>query len=1182
MKLNKRFKSTLLSLICVAMMVAYVPTRVWAEPTPTASPEPTSTPVTEQQVFNELQDAKGASHKVEVEAIPGEIATGNWDASIDSAVAATNAHLAGGKVLDAQNIVDKSEKDQQKTLDDVKDKSDEVSNGADYIEDKKDEAEDNADAAAENAAKAKEDADHAEGTDLPKAQEERDATFATDSIPEAFDHAGKAQDAADHAQGEATDAKNVANNAQVEADAAQKAYEDAEKKYNDSDQAYKDAAKEYEDAVVAYNKACEDRDKVLATGIGNEEEAVKAAEDAKAAADAYLARKEAIYEQYKKDAEEKQKAYDAARDAKDKADKEVAAQKEAVAAARDNVIDKAENLLDTAFNSEEVKELGADGIAVVTTGAVLAVAEVATEIADRVVDKYEGDLADLIAERDALQAELDQLSADKAAAEQALKDAEEEYKKVADENGDPAGIYKDNIDKAKEALAAAEGAEKAAQEVLNKSAAVIAARDAYEKKADMENYQASIKEDPTDMDSVKALTELVINYESGKNYTYTWDTVDGKDTTYDTVTITDVENSNTYIVIVDENGVVQYHNICTDVVAEPKEITDINDLVIGKTADFNKKYEVVEGDEKLSIVVIDNTPCVAGGLPQEIKQDENGFYYETKKYVKTGTFSGHWETIRHNVTITDVLNTNTYAKAEGAETNSNSVTDKWAEAAAAEATLQEKQQAVADAKKAKTDAEDAAAQAKKDADDLVKASQSVLDGLVNDTRPGELTEDIAELEEQIRNLDTKLNGNGADQLARGLLTGEYEEQIDAAFYEKYPTWDEDYAKAGVIKKGAMLAKAEAEKLAISIGILNEMFKDDDIKATDVPGLVKDAKDTIEDINKILTGDNTIDKAEAIVDLLQSDVISIKTKQAILNKLEDLAKGAHEDALEKAKESGEEYLNELKKAGEELVEAGKNLGDSIDDLKDAQVAQVKAGIEEFNAYTAAAAASLLEAAAQETVFYAQQVQKDAQDALEIHEAALADMNALKEQGINDDRLKAAEELVKETKKELDEAYKNLDDAKAAMMDAIKSAKDAKDDADRAQAAADKAQKLADEALAEANRKAAPTPVGPTPGPVTPDTPIYEEEVDPAVGPAAPAGGAGAVVVANDATPGAPVDGEIVEEDVEEIIEVVEDLQPAQPIFVEKTGMNWPWWLLLLLLIPVCYYIYKKSTKDEEEA
>lgn len=803
-------------------------------------------------------------------------------------------------------------------------------------ENAKDFAEDCADDAEAAQAKAEEQHDIAHAAaDEAEAQLENAANANTKYEAEAA--ADAAEEAAEVANTAAAEAARQAEIAQNEADAAKVAYVAAQ---------------------VAYESA-----------LANLRDGLDDAENAQAAADAAAAEAQAKYEEYLAAAE-------AAHAATEQAKAEAEKSRQDLADAMDNlnsaIADNAANVLSkTATVAAIDVALGASKIAVT--------------IAQGTVDYYEG--------------QIEKQQEKKAALEEAITLAEEA---IAQAEAELAALDEEDAayPQAKAALDAAQSAKDSAQSVYDNLDAIIDAKEQDEQAgtaATMTDLQNKVASGEATVAEKKELTETVLEniekYDESINFgEITW--IDDE-----TFSVEDDQGNVSYYQMKTaegENGeYIQYYKAEESYTKDIDEISEeantyadsvSGSLLSGYYADT--KYQVKENEDTVDVKVKRNgagtrlspytyTYTVDGNA---LKQDDNGWYYETGLINKT----------RHDVTLSEKLDDPIYIPAdEPISTNSNSISDIWDTAADAENNYNE---AVANLEAAQAEYDEAEA--------AYNAAKTSLEGIIaaNENHKELTQEEIDKVNENIKELDKKLNGGLSDQLIRAIIEGDTSAGLSAA------------AEAARLELKKLFGTATDEDLAKLEDLNSGIATGKDILAV-IAG-VSDGLD-IEDLGKI-------------VNLIANTNLSAETRLAIAKLIESGLETIHDNAVKDLEDA-------VKKAEEEVAAAAE--------------AAAKAAADAAKKEIAVAQAMAAEAAANLARDIAEAYKNQAAEAAEKAKQAKEDYEKLLNQAEADTSI-------------VDDARQAAIDAQAAADAAAEAAAKAAYDAERANKAAEEAREIAD--------------------------------------------------------------------------------------------------------------------------
>ena len=813
---------------------------------------------------------------------------------------------------------------------------------------------------------------NADNADRAEAAEEaaKDAADAADKAAEdaaAAADAGKAAEEALEAAGDAAskdEAVNAAEKAEEASAAADAAAADALVQSAVAAQKAQDARAAYEAAQKAAEEADAEAKALLAEGLISMEEAEKrTAEAAKRAEEKYI---EMV--------------------AAEKAAEEAAAAAKADADAAKEVLDQAKADLEQAIvdNAVNVAEKTATTI---VTGAALEASKVAVDLAGQVVDYYEGELADL-------EGQVDELNAAIADADAAIAEAQAQLDALDEDDAE--------YPQAKAALEAAEQAKAQAEETLEKSQEILDAKKAAEaegKDAQMKELQAAVSEGTATSEQKQQLTEMVLGDTLSENQL---GNIKFDETNENIFWIVDDEGNP----IPDENGKLQSYEVKeVDGVLQFYKTEQKNEPVTGDLPDAEDGYsgETKNGatqdtayrayDESGNEYVVKIKCTVLGfGKWQKVSYsyEANGkvvYYDSLTKTFRMGTSA---------VTIEDTSK-HIYVTAEDPlATNSNTITDKWADAENAEANLQEKEQALETAKDNFNAAEK-----------TYNETKDTLEGIKNTN--GEIKvakqEEVDALNQQIADLDKKLNGDLADQLLRGVIQIAIGEEPDVSGTDVAKRILELEAKKALANLpfggGEPLTPEEEKEL-------------ENLKSVNVGDIANTGKEMLDIIAGLQDGVD-LEDVKNTINLLADSGVSAKTREAILKAVEKTLDAAHKKAAEDLNKAIEEAKQELAEKGQAVDAAAKEFADK-----------------ELIFLEAAAKEKLAEAAVNNAA--------NLRDlAIKAHEDAEAALKAYEELAGSYETDKS---LVEAAKKAYEDASKKADEtlaaANAAMEDAIAAA------------------------------------------------------------------------------------------------------------------------------------------------
>lgn len=786
------------------------------------------------------------------------------------------------------------------------------------------------------------------------------------------DNAERAEKAEDAAEDAADAADKAAEDAAAAADAKKAAEDalDAAKGANSKDKA-ESAAEKAKDASKAADQAAADAQVQSAVAAQKAQDAKDAYEAAKKASEEADAEAKALLESGVEDLEAAQaKAAEAAKRAQDKYDEMVAAEKAAEEAANSakadadaakEELDQAKDDLEQAIkdNALNVAEKTAT---TVVTGAALAASKVAVDAAGKVVDYYQGELDDL-------QAQVEELDAAIADADAAIADAQAKLDALDEEDAE--------YPQAKKALEEAQAAKNKAQEIKDNAQTILDAKKEAEKsgkKQEMENLQNRVADGSATADDKKALTKLVLGDTLSENQLGDIQWVEDKD---DIFYVEDAEGNKTYYECKTVEGVLQFYkteqkNEPVENVPAPKNVYDA--ATSGSTSykaydDKGQEYEITVKYYKL----LKTYTYYAGDIPL--------IYANNKLYLLNTQLSVE-DTSKHiYVTAEDPL-----------ATNSNTITDKWAEAEKAEENLAEKEQALKDA----TDKFNAA-------EKTYNETKDTLEGIK--TENGEIKvakqEEVDALNQQIGELDKKLNGDLADQLLRGV--------IQIAIGE-----DPDITVTDVVTRRIQL---EAKKALANLpfGGGEPLTEDEEkelekLQSVNVDNITNSGKEMLNVIAGLQDGVD-LEDVKNTINLLANSGVSAKTREAILKAVEKTLDAVHEKAVKDLNKAIEDAKKELTEKGQAVDAAAKEYADK-------ELIFLEAAAKEKLAEQAVNNAANLKD-------LAVKAQKDAETALEAYKKLAENYETDKS-------------LVEAAKKAYEDASKKADEALAAANAAIKNA------------------------------------------------------------------------------------------------------------------------------------------------
>lgn len=864
--------------------------------------------------------------------------------------------------------------------------------------------------------RAEEHADNAE-------QDAQDATNAADA-------AEAAADDADAALQDAENAKTKAE-AQAAADAAQEASVAAQKAAADALAAAQDAAQEAERAQIdyliaqaAYDAAKAEVDRQLAQGLIDAQTAEALTADVAAKADAAyntMVAAQAAAEQAVSDAKAAADAADA--ELQNKLD----ALEEAIAANAANVAEKT-------------------GVALLT-GAALAAAKLAAEATKLQVSYYEGQI-------ESTQAEIDELEQKIADAEQAIEDAEkavEEAEKTLAEAEEDADYQQKmaELEQAKEALEAAQSTVAVLQEIVD-------ALSDEDTGADLSQAVEAVKADAATAAQKKAIAEEVIKAAAPKNdddsaKELSWvETEEGSDRLifeldgkfYEVVTVGEEGSKFLQFQEVEHTMVPSGNKIEAEASDLPAADADTwktleNDSVLlgygtkktGLSAmdEENKEYEIVL-DKGLSGYTL---KVKVGNNYYDLVPDEegDGFHYTTRVKVGGTILKPIYEYTDHPLTLLKPEMIEGFSEADPAAAYaaaSDLLLDSASKLSAAEGDM--------DAAEGNKELAEAAAKSAADAAG-VTAAKNAYDAAretLNNFKAGKEAdeESLAELKQDLEELDDKLNGSLIEQLAVSFfddgtdgiwqtLADKVGEKLGAEKQEQYESLIEQYNEtSNLITKALLLVQAGA--------ILRDANLSSEVNLSDFSNIIDQASAMAELVQAFSDGDFNLDDVSLVLDLLTGNGFSAKTKEFIMSKIVEVLAGIHENAVEALQEAVEKGIEEVAAATLDSAEAALDAASAHAALEIAKAAKTLAD-------------ALAEDAAEKKAA-ADQAAADAKLAAELYAALLETY------GPTDENVQRAREAA-----EAADSYAAIAEAEAKRAQAA---------ADRARADYEKAQEIAD--------------------------------------------------------------------------------------------------------------------------
>lgn len=816
-----------------------------------------------------------------------------------------------------------------------------------------------------------------EGANTDNAERAKAAQEAAKDAADAADQAKEDQKVATEAKKDAQEALEEAKDADTKGEAV-----NAAEKAEEASEAAKEAAN---DAIAQSAVASQKAQDAKAAYEAAEEAAKKADEEAKALLESGLINMKEAEKRTAEAAQRAQEKYDEMV-AAEKAAEEAAAVAKAEADAAKEALDTAAKKLEQAIVDNTVNVAEKTATAVVT-GAALAASKVAVDLAGKVVESYEGDLTDLKGQVDELNTAIDdaQKAIDAAQAElEALDKDDAEYPKAV------------------AALEAAQAAKDQAQETKDKAQDILDAKKAAEEAGTaqkMKDLQAAVAAGTATAEQKQELTKQVLGDKLSENQL---GKIQFDETDKNVFWIVDGEGN----LVLDENnkpqsyevkevdGVLQFHK--REQKNKPVEGTlpyagEIynGDKNPGKNT-ATTVYKATDEEGNVYDVVIE---CVATKIPL------------TKKYIYTYTYKVDGSLLMNNngvfqtgtdlsgdkkvYTLVDTSQKIFVTDEAALKTNSNTITDKWADAENAEANLAEKEQALEDAKEKFNAAEK-----------TYNETKETLEGIK--TSNGEIKvakqEEVDELNKQISELDKKLNGDLADQLLRGVIQIAIGEDPDVTVTDVAARRLQlEVKKAGVILGGKPLTPEEEKEL-------------EKLQSVNVDNITNSGKEMLNVIAGLQDGVD-LEDVKNTINLLANSGVSAKTREAILKAVEKTLDAVHEKAVEELNKAIEEAKKELSERGQAVKAAEKEYADK-------ELIFLEAAAKEKLAEQAVNNAANLKD-------LAVKAQKDAEAALKAYEELAGSYETDKS-------------LVGAARKAYEDARKKADEALAAANAAIKNA------------------------------------------------------------------------------------------------------------------------------------------------
>lgn len=863
-------------------------------------------------------------------------------------------------------------------------------------------------------------------TDFLADRAEEHADNAQQDLADATDAADRAEAAAADADAALQDAENAKTKAEAQtaADAAQDASVAAQKAASEALAAAQDAAAEAERAQndyliaqAAYDAAKAEVDRQLAQGLIDSQTAEALTADVAAKADAAyntMVAAQAVAEQAVSDAK-------AAADAAD--------------AELQNKLDALEEAIAT--NAANVAEK--TGVTVLT-GAALAAAKLAAEATKLQVSYYEGQI-------ESKQAEIDELEQKIADAQTAIDEAQAEVDRLKGELDDAADDYEQ---KAKE-LEDAETALAAAQNVVDNLAAIVEERQ-NATTAGVADAIAAVKDGSATTDQKKAIAEYVLG--NASKYDSSAADVTIKEWITDEVfTVENGDGSLSYYKVVTEEVMgkdEQENDVVTDRYLQFVQVEESYEEELSATPDAKQTYQGISGSNNTKTT---NLIAREGENEYQIVVVKSGSKYSFKvRYSATGLVYNNYDLkvdngqfyfvygvgslgVTHNITLIKPLDEPVYTEVEnGLSGSSRTVSDQWDAADNAEQNLSDAQTA-----------QEAAAQAAQDALDTKNSAQNAYDAALetlNNFKAGQEADkqQLAVLKSEMKELDKKLNGSIAEQLARVFFDEGLSGVADVLANAEVPVEalsEEDQARYAELEEQLADLQEQYDNAANALARASIALQMVPVRA-ELLGLATKAgaavtQDAVEQgqalyelYSTLADGEYNLDDVSAVVELLTGTGLSAKTKEFIMDKIVDVLEGIHENAVEALKEAVEKGIEEVAAA----------TGDAAEAALDAASAHAALEIAE----AAKALADTLAADAADKKAAADQAAADAKLARELYEALMENY------GPTDENVQRAREAA-----EAADTYAALAEAEAKRAQAA---------ADRARADYEKAQEIAD--------------------------------------------------------------------------------------------------------------------------
>ena len=321
-------------------------------------------------------------------------------------------------------------------------------------------------------------------------------------------------------------------------------------------------------------------------------------------------------------------------------------------------------------------------------------------------------------------------------------------------------------------------------------------------------------------------------------------------------------------------------------------------------------------------------------------------------------------------------------------TNSNTIDNKWENAEEIEAKDREAVQSA-------VDKVTAANQKYEEVHEPYLEAEAALEKMKGEQVSRQETVD--NLNQQVAELDKKLNGDLADQLLRGVIQIAIGEDPDVTVTDVAARRLQlEAKKAGAILGGKPLTPEEEKEL-------------EKLQSVNVDDIANSGKEMLNIIIGLRDGVD-LDDVKNTINLLADSGVSAKTRQAILKAVEKTLDAAHAQAAK-------DLSKAIEHAKQELAEKGQAVGAAAKDYADKELIFLEAAAKETLAEAAVSNAANL---------------KD--KAVKAHEDAEAALKAYEELANNE----TDKSLVEAAKKAYEDARKKADEALKAANEAIKNA------------------------------------------------------------------------------------------------------------------------------------------------